>query len=82
MKNEEILIKLEESQEKVRKFCQWSYNNVQSSLVKFKTQTCILKCKYTICNSKMSFHKVRVLFNHAEYKSGLQIPSYMHCSKV
>jgi len=86
-----MLLKLEGSQEKVRKFYQsnefgdahlWSYIDVQRSLVKFKTQTCSLKCKYTICNSKMSFHKVRVKFNHAECESGLLMPSYMHGPKV
>jgi len=91
MKSQEILLKLEKSQEKVRKvyqsneFCDaqlWSYIDVQRSLVKFKAQKCSLKCKYTICNCKMSFHKMRVKFNHAECESRLQVPSYMHCSKV
>ena len=91
MKSQEMLLKHEESQEKVMKFYQsnelcdaqlWSYIDVKHSLVKFKTQTCILKWKYTVCNSKMSLHKVKVKFNHAECESGLQMPSYMHCSKV
>jgi len=92
MKNQEILLKLERSQEKVRKFYQsnvfcdahvWSYIDFRRSLVKFKTkQTCSLKCKCIICNSKLSFHKVRVKFNHAEFDSGLQMPSYLHYSKV
>ena len=61
-KSQEILLKLEESQEKVRKFYQsnefcnvqfWSYIDAQRSLVKFRTQACSLQCNYTICNSKM-----------------------------
>ena len=91
MNSQEILLKREESQETIRKFYQsnevcdaqlWSYIDVQRSLVKFKAQKCSLKCKYTICNCKMSFHKVRVKFNHAECESELQMPSYMHCSNV
>ena len=48
MKNQEILLKLEESQEKVRKFYQsnklcdaklWSCIDVKRSLVTFNTQT-------------------------------------------
>ena len=53
--------------------------NVHWSSLKHKHS---LKHKYTICNSKMSFHKVRVKFSHAECESGLQISSYMHFSKV
>ena len=77
-KSQEILLKHEESQDKVRKlyqsnkFCDaqlWSYINVQRSLVKFKTQACRLNCKYTICNAKMSCHKVRVKLKHAECES-------------
>ena len=90
MKSQEILLKLEESQEKVRNVVS-QMNSVMPNcgvIKMFKVhwssfkQTCSLKCKYTIFNSKMSFHKVRVQFNHVECESGLQIPSYMHCSKV
>ena len=50
MKSPELLLKREESYEKVRKFYQsnevgdaqfWGYIDVQGLLVKFKTQTCV-----------------------------------------
>ena len=91
MKSQKILLKLEESQEKVRNFYQsnefcdaqlWSYVDVQRSLVKFKTQTYSLKCKYTVCNSKRSFHKVRVNSTMHSANPGLQVQSYKHCSKI
>ena len=38
--------------------------------------------KYHPLFAVLAFHNVRVKFNHTECESGLQMPSYMHCSEV
>ena len=73
MKSQEILLKVEESQEKSGIFIIQENFVVPNcrviSMSKFKAQTRSLQCIHAICNSKIPFHKIGMQFNHSECES-------------